>query len=376
MKLVTSSVFYPGAGAHVAHPEQVLVDITLGLLAVAQSSGAGEADRAAVRMGLEAARAHLTLHRDVLERFRREPAAALRERISEILSDAVCRAAREVFAFARRHQGLALCLDLVVITPPEVFVAHVGEGRVYMIRDALVHQLTVDHAARLGPALTAHVESLCLQVCEGDRLVLTGLCHRAFEGAELRRILAQRDVHELGPALRAGLPERLGLTAACARVGERGAQASGTSRLELLAPMELFRHCTRAELRAVAQATRPWRRPEGTVVFRQGEPGTRLFLVLEGAIDIVRDGRHLVTLEAGETFGEMAMLDEPERSATALVREDCELLLIPRAAFFSLLQSDPALAVKILWNMNLRLSANLRSTSSRLAVLERRLREA
>ena len=141
-----------------------------------------------------------------------------------------------------------------------------------------------------------------------------------------------------------------------------------------------FDELSDGDVRVLERTLSAQRLRKGQVLIREGDraagSNAAMFLVLEGAIDIVRDGRHLVTLEAGETFGEMAMLDEPERSATALVREDCELLLIPRAAFFSLLQSDPALAVKILWNMNLRLSANLRSTSSRLAVLERRLREA
>jgi CRP-like cAMP-binding protein len=141
-------------------------------------------------------------------------------------------------------------------------------------------------------------------------------------------------------------------------------------RLARLAPMSIFDHCTRAELRAFAQAARPRRARAGAKIFRQGDPGTELFLLLDGEVDISRDGRHLVTLQPEAMFGEMAMLDEPERSASAAARSDTELLVISRAAFFSLLQDNPPLAVKILWNMNLRLSSNLRSTSRRLTEVE------
>jgi CRP-like cAMP-binding protein len=139
--------------------------------------------------------------------------------------------------------------------------------------------------------------------------------------------------------------------------------------------MPLFAHCTEKELRAVAQATRPRTLSAGTVLFEQGQPGTELFLVISGAIDIVKGERTIVTLGPGSTFGEMAMLDEPHRSATARIARDAELMVIPRDAFFAMLKGNPMLAVKVLWNMLLRLSSNLRTTSARLAELEKKLLE-
>jgi CRP-like cAMP-binding protein len=63
----------------------------------------------------------------------------------------------------------------------------------------------------------------------------------------------------------------------------------------------------------------------------------------------------------------MAMLDEPTRSASAVAVCDTELLLISRETFFGLLMGNPTLAVKILWNMLLKLSDNLRRTTTVLA---------
>jgi CRP-like cAMP-binding protein len=135
----------------------------------------------------------------------------------------------------------------------------------------------------------------------------------------------------------------------------------------MLAPMGLFQHCSELELRAVAAATVPRRYPSGAELFRAGAHGTELFLLIQGEVDIEGDEGVLVTLPPGTAFGEMALLDSPTRSATARARGEVEALVIPRDAFFQLLRGNPPLAVKILWNMLLRLSANLRRTSGDLA---------
>ena len=108
----------------------------------------------------------------------------------------------------------------------------------------------------------------------------------------------------------------------------------------------------------------------GDVLFRAGDPGTQLYLLIRGAVRIEKDGKAIVTLGPGSNFGEMAMLDAPRRSASAVAAEDCEVLVIPRDAFFALLRGNPNLAVKILWNMLLRLSSRLRATSDRLTAAE------
>ena len=122
----------------------------------------------------------------------------------------------------------------------------------------------------------------------------------------------------------------------------------------------------------VAKSTRPRKFTSGQVIFEQGQPGTELYLVVSGDVDIVKDGHTIVTLGPGSNFGEMSMLDEPNRSASAVAASDSELMVIPRAAFFAMLKGNPVLAVKILWNMLLRLSASLRRTSARLAELEQK----
>lgn len=397
MELVTSSVFSPGERKS-ATMDQILVLRRQGLLAVADAAGANPQDgRAAIRIALDTVRAHVERNEDILQRFQRNPGPELRKRILAIIEEAFARAAQEIFAFARRRTGTVVTLDVALLLQHEAFIGHVGDGRVYLVRRGLVHQLTVDHSRgdeghvfeegrtksttggdrrftrALGPQPRVRVESLCMELSPEDRFVVCAAnVHRAMPETILHTHFTSEHLDGLAPTLTrdaSGSP----LVAACAQLGsgEPFTPDSAQSRLAILAPMPLFAHCTERELRAVAQSTRPRQFPKGTTVFEQGQPGTELYLVISGQIAIVKNGRTIVTLGAGSNFGEMAMLDEPSRSASARAVEDSELMVIPRDAFFAMLKGNPMLAVKILWNMLLRLSARLRATSARLAELEK-----
>ncbi len=400
MALSTTTVFAPGSLPARAWLDQVLDIPKEGLLAVADAPGGAEHGRAGARITLDNVRNHIQRNQDILQRFRRHPSDELRDRVLGIVEEGFGRAAQELFAFSRRRPGLLITLDLLLLLGTEAFVGHVGDGRVYLVRRGLVHQLTVDHskddgaivfedgsaqditreelpdqsgsrrftrALGLQPRVT--VESLCMELAPDDRFVLTTAhMHRAIPESVLHRHLMAESLDSLGPALirRAGSSPLVGVAAQLGGVGPAPTE-SARHRLALLAPMPLFKHLTERELRTVAGVTRPRRLASGTRVFSQGDPGTELFLVISGAVRIERDGVPIITLGAGTNFGEMAMLDEPFRSASASAQDDTELLVIPRDAFFALLKGNPLLAVKILWNLLLGLSANLRRTSAQLA---------
>ena len=392
MDLVTSTAFAAGGAAAV--PEQVLVMPALGMLAVADAVG-GADGHAGARMALELVRSHLERNRDVLARFRRHPNDDLRARVLEALAEGFTRAGQELFAFARRRPAVRVTLDVVLLLGTEAFIGHLGDGRVYLVRRGVVHQLTVDHSRgdevlqlgeaptpsvsgagrALGPAPQVTIESLCMEAAQDDRFVVAAasVVHAVPETLLHTRLTAE-PVSEL--------PERLVADAGGAPVLAAIAQIGGgapftadlaRARLAVLAPMPLFAHCTERELRIVAQATHPRRLPAGTVIFEEGQAGNELYLLISGAVSVLKGGQTIATLPPGSVFGEMAMLDEPKRSATARTAEPTELMVIKREAFFPMLRAHPSLAVKILWNLNLRLSASLRQTSARVAALEAEL---
>jgi CRP/FNR family transcriptional regulator, cyclic AMP receptor protein len=89
------------------------------------------------------------------------------------------------------------------------------------------------------------------------------------------------------------------------------------------------------------------------VVVNQGEPARALFAIVRGRLKVAAcgpDGKDTVLgiMAEGEVFGEVALLDGGMRSATCTAIEPCELLVIDRAQFMELLESSPAIAIKLL----------------------------
>ena len=101
----------------------------------------------------------------------------------------------------------------------------------------------------------------------------------------------------------------------------------------------------------------------GATIFESGTHEQALFVVLDGAVDIVREGSDapVATLGVGETFGEMALIEELPRSAGAVAKEDSRLLVLQPEDFDQLLLRDPEAGVIILRNLAKTLSRRLRS---------------
>lgn len=112
----------------------------------------------------------------------------------------------------------------------------------------------------------------------------------------------------------------------------------------------------------------------GDVVFREGEVGDKLYLILEGKVRISREvsgmgEEALAVLGPGQAFGEMALIDEFPRSADARVHERCRLLTLTKEQLEDLLLLEKDLAYEILWNFVRILSARLRETNDKMTFL-------
>ena len=86
----------------------------------------------------------------------------------------------------------------------------------------------------------------------------------------------------------------------------------------------------------------------GEAVFRAGDPGTQMFAVIEGKVDLVIKGQIVETVEAGGIFGEMALVEERPRIATAIVKADARLVAIDRNRFLFLIQQTPFFALQLM----------------------------
>jgi CRP/FNR family transcriptional regulator, cyclic AMP receptor protein len=147
-----------------------------------------------------------------------------------------------------------------------------------------------------------------------------------------------------------------------------------SDRMERLREIELFRGLKPIALERIARVAAEERHAAGTMLFRHGDPGDKLYLILEGRVRISRDmpglgEEALAILGIGQMFGEMALLDEATRSADARAHESCRLLTIPKDGFDDLLFMDKELAYEVLWNVVRMLTGRLRGMNDKLTFL-------
>jgi CRP-like cAMP-binding protein len=109
--------------------------------------------------------------------------------------------------------------------------------------------------------------------------------------------------------------------------------------------------------------------PAGTVLFHEGDRGEEMFILQSGKVKISKKIRGvektLATLEKGEFFGEMAILNDKPRSATAETIEDADMLVIDRKTFETLLRSNVEIAIRFIK----RLADRLRETNEQMESL-------
>ena len=141
--------------------------------------------------------------------------------------------------------------------------------------------------------------------------------------------------------------------------------------LSLIKNSAIFADLDENELERVAEITQEQKFKFGKMIFKEDEPGNRLFIISEGEVRISRDvpgsgEEALAVLKQGACFGEMAVLDRSTRSTNAIANTDCTLLTITRSDFEMLLDFDRDLGYKVLWSVIRLLSERLRVTNDNL----------
>ncbi len=141
--------------------------------------------------------------------------------------------------------------------------------------------------------------------------------------------------------------------------------------VNLLKQAAIFQDLDDGELARVSEVCREQRFASGQHVFKEGEPGNRLFLIADGEVRISRtipgSGEEaLAVLKPGACFGEMAVFDRSERSTDAIANTECTMITISRSDFELLLDFNRDIGYKVLWSVVRLLSTRLRVTNDNL----------
>ncbi len=149
----------------------------------------------------------------------------------------------------------------------------------------------------------------------------------------------------------------------------------------ILKQVPIFSELKKSELREFERIIHQRYYKKDEVIFYEGEPGLGMYIIESGSIKIFKDydSKHkeeLATLKVGDFCGEMALLDESPRSATAVAAEPTTLIGIFRPDMFSLIEKKSHLGNKILIRLAQMIAERLRLNNIELQELKLKLEKS
>jgi CRP-like cAMP-binding protein len=115
-----------------------------------------------------------------------------------------------------------------------------------------------------------------------------------------------------------------------------------------LGSVSLFSAFSKRQLRMVAESGREYKYKSGHKLVEKGATGDRFYLILDGKVEIRKDGRVLTTLSKGQFFGELSLIDERPWAADAVAVETTHCLRLSKRVFSTLTRRHPELVQIIL----------------------------
>lgn len=138
--------------------------------------------------------------------------------------------------------------------------------------------------------------------------------------------------------------------------------------LELLPKVPLFSQLDQNDLQTLSASARERDYQSGEVLMHQGDSGVGLFILSRGKVSItqVRNSEvfDLGTLESGQVFGELSLLDDMPRTATVTAIEPCSVIIVPIWDFRAALRENPSMALSLLATLSKRIR-NIENQQSR-----------
>ena len=130
---------------------------------------------------------------------------------------------------------------------------------------------------------------------------------------------------------------------------------SHDTKVDALARAPLFAGLSKKELAQLAQASEDLEVPAGKALCKEGEVGEEFFVIVEGEVEVTKDGKTLATRTGGEFFGEIALIQDSPRMATVTAQTPLRFFVLTRKAFRQLVREHPEVENKVLQALARRL---------------------
>lgn len=395
-----------------------LLDHELGLFVVCDGMGGHAAGEVASEMAAKTVAIELRQQMSTIRRYAQHPESDLRARVRALLQQAVQQACRAIFDSSgatddpEQVDGKAMgtTLSMMLVCGRYAFVVHVGDSRVYLIRNGAMHQLTEDHSlvsemlrqgmltpesARsypfanfvtraVGTQAVVEPDILHIELMNGDTYLLCsdGLTKHAADGDLLAAIEAN-ELEQLPDVLVFMANESGGddnITALVVGVGDEGSTTQTlrhsdlvAKKLDILARIPVFAGLEYKDMVKLLEIIEMRSARQQDVLVREGELGDEMCIILGGRVDVYKQEQHINELGPGDFFGELSIIDDIPRSATVIAREPLTMLVLDRQRLFAHLEKSPKMAAKIYWAFLRRMSMQIRQKDTELYQLRRLL---
>lgn len=144
---------------------------------------------------------------------------------------------------------------------------------------------------------------------------------------------------------------------------------------QLLKQSDIFYQVTAAQLELVSPLCQERTFGAGELIFPENSSSTDLYIIVRGEVDVsleisspsgAREACNLARLRRGQSFGEIALVDQGLRSASArAVEDETHLLMIPREQLLMLCEAYPPLGFRLMYNLAADLSMKMRNADFR-----------
>jgi CRP/FNR family cyclic AMP-dependent transcriptional regulator len=148
--------------------------------------------------------------------------------------------------------------------------------------------------------------------------------------------------------------------------------------INILKQADIFYGMTATQLELIGNCCQERSFSTGEVIIPEGAASDELYVIVEGEVDILvnpalvsaqREERELAaiaTLGRGQSFGEIALVDQGMRSASAKAKQDTRLLVLPREELIQLCEAYPQLGYRLMYNLAADLAFKMRNSGLRI----------
>jgi CRP-like cAMP-binding protein len=132
-----------------------------------------------------------------------------------------------------------------------------------------------------------------------------------------------------------------------------------TAKMDLLQHVALFAGCTKRELGEIALIADELDIPAGKELITQGQPGRQLFIVVDGSVEVIQDGKVLPSRGGTEVYGEISLLSGGPATATVTTATPVRTLVVLPRDFKALLEKTPSIQLRVLQSLSERLAVHV-----------------